>query len=413
MQPARLRAGDVCIRRAAPLGMLVVIACGAFAGAPACRAQAGLETPQETNERIKAMSLAALREQREYVIGGGDVLSVEVFDVDELSRDVRVSQAGTIALPLLPVRLHVAGLTEIQIEQKIAEVLEANGLVTHPQVSVTVKEKRSKPITVIGAVNHPMVYQADHTVTLLELLSEAGGISNDAANTVIVTRVAADSLNDTMPPVLPKDLITPAAPSPFLAAPPSGAKPANNIPPVEETAQKAATPSPMALPASADAKDSNANVAEPPPIQITLNLDRLLESGDPKDNMALQAGDIVMVPRAGTVYAVGAVQRPGGFVLSGDHSQMTALKILALAGGVTRTAKANHAVIVRKDVNGQQTQITLNLSKIMKQQSEDVAMHPSDILFVPESGGKHAAIRFVEVALAVGTGVAIYRVAYH
>lgn len=359
------------------------------------------------------MSLAALREQREYVIGGGDVLSVEVFDVDELSRDVRVSQAGTIALPLLPVRLHVAGLTEIQIEQKIAEVLEANGLVTHPQVSVTVKEKRSKPITVIGAVNHPMVYQADHTVTLLELLSEAGGISNDAANTVIVTRVAADSLNDTMPPVLPKDLITPAAPSASLAAPPSGAKPANNTPPVEETAQKAATPSPMALPASADAKDSNANVAEPPPIQITLNLDRLLESGDPKDNMALQAGDIVMVPRAGTVYAVGAVQRPGGFVLSGDHSQMTALKILALAGGVTRTAKADHAVIVRKDVNGQQTQITLNLSKIMKQQSEDVAMHPSDILFVPESGGKQAAIRFAEVALAVGTGVAIYRVAYH
>ena len=169
----------------------------------------------------------------------------------------------------------------------------------------------------------------------------------------------------------------------------------------------------MALPASADAKDSNANVAEPPPIQITLNLDRLLESGDPKDNMALQAGDIVMVPRAGTVYAVGAVQRPGGFVLSGDHSQMTALKILALAGGVTRTAKADHAVIVRKDVNGQQTQITLNLSKIMKQQSEDVAMHPSDILFVPESGGKQAAIRFAEVALAVGTGVAIYRVAYH
>src|SRR6266705_3772743 len=167
MQPARLGAWGVCVCRAAPLGMLVVIACGVFAGAPACRAQAGLQTPQQTNERIKAMSLAALREQREYVIGGGDVLSVEVFDVDELSRDVRVSQAGTIALPLLPVRLHVAGLTEIQIEQKIAEVLEANGLVTHPQVSVTVKEKRSKPITVIGAVNHPMVYQADHAVTLL------------------------------------------------------------------------------------------------------------------------------------------------------------------------------------------------------------------------------------------------------
>src|SRR5260370_40199910 len=108
MQQARLGARCVCVRRAAPLGMLIVTAFGAFAGAPACRAQAGLETPQQTNERIKAMSLAALREQREYVIGGGDVLSVEVVDVDELSRDVRVSQAGTISLPVLPVRLHCA-----------------------------------------------------------------------------------------------------------------------------------------------------------------------------------------------------------------------------------------------------------------------------------------------------------------
>jgi len=81
------------------------------------------------------------------------VIDIDVFDVKELSREVRVSQTGSIGLPLVPVRLRVAGLTEIQAEQKIAEVLEANGLVSHPQVSVNVKERRSKPITVVGRLH--------------------------------------------------------------------------------------------------------------------------------------------------------------------------------------------------------------------------------------------------------------------
>ena len=91
-------------------------------------------------------------------------------------------------MPLLPTRLHVSGLTETQAEQMIADVLQANGLVSHPEVGVLVKEHRSRPITVVGAVVHPMVYQADHTVTLLEVLAEAGGVSNDSGDTIIVTR---------------------------------------------------------------------------------------------------------------------------------------------------------------------------------------------------------------------------------
>src|SRR6202022_4693873 len=102
------------------------------------------------------------------------------------------SQTGTIGLPLVPVRPHISGLTELQAEQKIAEVLEANGLVSHPQVSVAVKERKSKPITIVGAVPHPMVYQADRQVTLLDVLAEAGGINGDAGESVIITRAETD-----------------------------------------------------------------------------------------------------------------------------------------------------------------------------------------------------------------------------
>src|SRR5215469_72409 len=148
------------------------------------------QTPEQVNDRIKTLSMGAKDPSgaHDYLIGNGDLLEISVFDVPELSKDVRVSQTGTISIPLVPVRLRLAGLTEIQAEEKIAEVLEANGLVSHPEVGVIVKEHRSQPITVVGAVVHPMVFLADRDVTLLEVLAEAGGIATDAGDAVIVTR---------------------------------------------------------------------------------------------------------------------------------------------------------------------------------------------------------------------------------
>src|SRR4030081_2502119 len=193
MQPARLGALVWCSVPAALLVLLVLV--------PSSRAQqAVLETPQQVNDRIRSMSASARVIQHDYIIGNGDLLDLEVFDVKELSREVRVSQTGSIGIPLVPVRLHVGGLTEVQAEQKVSEVLEANGLVSHPQVSVSVKERRSKPITVVGAVTHAMVYQADRAVTILEVLAEAGGIANDAGDTVIVTRPMQTHPSDSSEP---------------------------------------------------------------------------------------------------------------------------------------------------------------------------------------------------------------------
>ena len=79
-----------------------------------------------------------------------------------------------------------------------------------------------------------------------------------------------------------------------------------------------------------------------------------MESGDPTNNVILQAGDIVTVPHAGIVYVLGAILKPGGYVLANDRSQMTALKMLALSGGLNRTAKSDQGVIIRRDSQGQQ-----------------------------------------------------------
>ena len=397
MQPARLGA---LVRYFVPTALLASLVLAPSSSAQ----QAFLETPQQVNDRIRTMSAAAKLMPHDYIIGNGDVLDIEIFDVKELSREVRVSQTGSIGIPLVPVRLHVAGLTEVQAEQKIAEVLEANGLVSHAEVSVSVKERRSKPITVVGAVSHAMVYQADHQVTLLEVLAEAGGLATDAGDTVIVNRPVQEASSDTSDASATSD---PSEPPEIGPEDPS----------VQAATQKPLTqanPSPGAT-VSAPSVPATTNASGPLPASntMTINLNDLMESGDATNNILLRAGDIVTVPHSGIVYVLGAVGHPGGFVLANDRGQMTAMKILALSGGLNNTAKSDHAVIVRRDEQGKQHEVPINLKDVMKRTTEDVQLQPSDILYVPSSAGKQAALRALEFGIALGSGVALYRVAYH
>src|SRR5579863_971144 len=410
MQPVRLGAGLWCLLAITAAGNLSL-------GIPAS-AQANLETQQQANDRIKQLSHNTVSPSRDYVIGRGDVVGVEVFDIPELSRDLRVSQTGTIGVPLVPVRLYVAGLTELQTQQKIAEVLEANGLVSNPQVMVTVKEKKSNTITIVGAVTHPLVYQADRQVTLVQALAEAGGIAPDAGDTVIVTRsdagATAGSNANEPPEIGVEDAI------------PAGNPGATAAKPVPADATSAQSPSSSQQDSFPSAEKVTANVAadtaaSPPPISasdagpmpaantITVNLSELLERGDAQNNIVLQGGDIVTVPHAGIVYALGAVLKPGGFVSSNDRAQLSTLKELALAGGLTTVAKKDQAVIIRKDALGNQQSIPVDLAKIIPQKSEDVRLMPSDILYVPDNKTKAALIRAAEIGISIGTALTIYR----
>src|SRR5256885_7698829 len=259
--------------------------------------------------------------------------------------------------------------------------------ISRPQVSVSVKERKSKPITVVGAVQHAMVYQADRPVTILEVLAEAGGIANDAGDTVIVARPSEEpSVDSSEPPSIgPED--------PAAATTP------------KESTESSAPPKSASNPLASN---------EPPPLSntITINLNELVESGSATNNIILQAGDIVTVPHAGIAYILGAVSKPGGYVMANDRSQMSALKLLALSGGLNRTAKKDRAVIIRKDSQGLQHEVAVDLKKVLERTSEDVRLQASDILYVPDSASKQAMYRALEFGLALGAGVALYRIAY-
>jgi polysaccharide biosynthesis/export protein len=370
-------------------------------------------TPQEANDKIRTLGKESKSSPHEYTIGNGDLLSITVFDVPDLTRDIRVSQTGTISMPLVPTRLHITGLTESQAEQMIADVLQANGLVSHPEVGVMVKEHKSRPITIVGAVMHPMVYEADSSVTLLEALAEAGGVSVDAGDTIIVTRGHASSF--VMVPN-PEPVSTPAP----------GAASSANSNASDATVPAAETANSSAAAAFPSASEMNQTQTTAPPMDssappstasaagnvITINLNELIEKGDTRNNIPLLAGDVVTVPHAGIIYVLGAVNRPGGFVLSNDRTQLTTMKVLSLAGGLTKIAKLDHAVIIRKDGTGKQTETEVDLSSILKQKTEDIQMRASDVLYIPDNHVKEVLLTALQISVAVATAVAIYRIGY-
>lgn len=319
-------------------------------------AQQKIETPQQTNQKIDELAGVARTAPVETPIGVGDLIHVDVFDVPELSRDVRVSDTGDIGYPLIPGKISAAGLTQFQLEEKLEQLLVENGLVAHPQVSIFLREQNSQPISVVGAVGHPLVYQVLRPTTLLELLAAAGGVSDTAGSEILVVRKSAPE-----------------------------------------------------SPAFKEASDSD----RPAPKEqtITIRLQDLLESGNTAFNIRVYGGDVVTVPRAGIVYVMGAgIAQPGGYVLQSHGEQITVLKAVALAHGLTAFAKANDAVILRNNLQtGEKDNIPVHIKKIENRKANDVVMKANDILYIPDSTGKKALARGGEAALGIGTGAAVYR----
>lgn len=304
--------------------------------------------PVERPGRALAESRSPVAE--DYVIAVDDELELYVLDMPEISRLYRVSPTGTITLALPPVEISAAGLTPGRLAQVIADKLRDSGLMTHPHVTVQVKESRVHSVAIGGAVRRPQIYPLYSRTTLLDLLSQAEGLADDAGEAAIIRRGE-------------------------LAMQALGA-------------------------AGADSART-----------LKVNLKRLFEEGDA--NVELYPGDKVTVERAGIVYVVGAVNRAGGFPLHDDREGMTVLKAIALAENVKSTAVPKKAVIIRRDPQaaGQNQEVPVDLKKILSGRAPDRSLMANDILFVPDSTGKKAVHRAGEAAVQAGT-LMIYRVPF-
>lgn len=123
---------------------------------------------------------------QDYLVGPGDVLSITVYDNDDLKTKVRVSSDGTIVMPLLG-QVNVSKLSVSAITEKLTSLL-ADGYIVNPQVNVFVDEFRSKKVVILGNVNKPGLIELNGPTTFLELVSKAGGFDKDAGDTATIKR---------------------------------------------------------------------------------------------------------------------------------------------------------------------------------------------------------------------------------
>jgi polysaccharide export outer membrane protein len=116
-----------------------------------------------------------------------------------------------------------------------------------------------------------------------------------------------------------------------------------------------------------------------------------------------------MVPHAGVIYVVGAVNKPGGFTMKPSSHGMTVLQALALAEDTRSTALKDQTVIIRNDAQspGGRKQIPVELKKVLRGKTPDPVLQADDILFVPDSAGKRALHRSMEAIVQATTGLAI------
>jgi polysaccharide biosynthesis/export protein len=334
--------------------------------------RASFDTAQDFNRRLEelrfSLSPTAGSDAADYRIGPDDVLDVAVFGAPELNRKVRVSAGGEISMPLIGA-VEAAGLTGPELESALDRKLRE--YMNEPHVAVFVSSIESHPVSVLGEVTKPGVFQVRGPKTLLEMLSMAQGLTDNAGDKVLVMRGAGFTSEPLGKKSIAGDLVARAS-SDGSAAPQTGV------------------------------------VRDPNQQTVEINLRLLLDSGNPAYNVPIYPGDIIKVMRAGIVYVVGGVKRPGGFAIR-SNERMSLLKAVSLAEGLTDTAAKSKTRIIRTDeMSGQRSEIPVDLGKILAGKRSDIQLEAADIVFVPKSSSKAALLRGTETAVATASGVLIF-----
>jgi len=282
-----------------------------------------------------------------YVLGVDDVIGVHIAQAPEMAdKPVRVDFNGFAELPWIG-RIKAAGETVDTLRDAL--VARYKSVIQDPEITVTVEEFHSQPVSVVGAVNTPGVLQVRGQKTLLEMLSMAGGLRSDSGSVVNITRRSQWG--------------------------------------------------PIGVPGEKTDAATGFSTA-------TVDLRLLMEARRPELNVGIRPNDVITVPRAHVVYVVGEVTKPGSFPLS-DREEYSVLQALSLAGGLTGTAAPQRAKILRPaSGGGDRQEIAVDLRKLLAGQGTEMDLQADDILFVPANGPKKAGAKALDVAIQAAIAIA-------
>lgn len=269
----------------------------------------------------------------DYPLGVGDILEISVPPIEELrARTVRISGDKTITLPFVG-KIQAAGLTQEVLEQKILQQLQS--YMYKPRVTIFVRQYHSRQVAVLGSVTKPGFYSINTgSDTLLDLISQAGGLTADAGTKIYF--IPGDS---------------------------------GRADGIEQSAASAGN-SVARLDAMSTILKRNDSII----IDI-----RQASANDPHNYLSLQVrpGDVILIPGAGQVLVEGWVEKPGAYKMSPG---ITVAGVIAEAGGPHFAADVSTVKIIRADKHGNRSYLTIDLDKIKRGESTDVALSGGDIV---------------------------------
>ena len=301
------------------------------------------------SSQVMAAASASAVMSDNYKLGPEDSLLIHVKDETEVpDGPYQVALNGDLTVPEIGTT-HAAGMTVAALSRALTE--RWRKFLIDPVVVISVAEYRSQRVSVLGEVGIPGVQQIRGRKTLYEVISDAGGLKQDAGGTIQISRLVQEG--------------------------------------------------PLPLPRAALDASGRYEIGE-------IDVDTLMKARSPETNIPVCPNDVITIPKAELVYVLGAVRKPGGFELH-EKQSISVLQALSLAEGSSPTAKTKRARISRESgPNGERVQIPLELNQLISGKQPDVLLHPNDILVIPNSAARSASYRALEAMVTTGSGIAIY-----
>lgn len=291
---------------------------------------------------------------RKYLLGPGDRLDLRVFNEAQFNGTLVVDDEGKIVVPFIEEPINAQCRTDREIRKEIVEKLSK--YLKRPQVSLHIAEMRSRPAAVVfGAVRNPTPVDMRRRARLLEVLSVAGSVTEQASGDIQIFHTT-----ELMCPE-PEDL-------------------------VEMASQKKPTDGDaLALPYSIY------KISE-------------LRLGKKEANPVVRPGDIVIVQEAYPIYVTGAVVAPNSLYL---RENLSLSRAIAQVGGARKGAETNKVRIIRTKPGGELEPevILVNLDDIKKKKQPDIALKPYDIIDVSD-GSPWSLKNLPSTLLGMATGTA-------
>jgi polysaccharide export outer membrane protein len=292
-----------------------------------------------------------------FTLGPGDLLWISAPLMDQLkNKTVRVSEGGTIALPLLGV-INVETMTEEDLRSEL--IHRVAKYMYHPQVEVFLKHSEHREVGVLGDVAHPGRYTlSSQSDTIMTMISRAGGSSKDAASRILLIPA----------PLRAASSVVTVADSSQVHGISSDSSP--NL--IRSSHSNTAGPS-----GAASGVDHGLAMAKAIGSQeVVIDVSR--PEGERYLEMFARAGDVIVIPAAGQVTVQGWVDKPGAYNVTPG---LTALGAIAAAGGANFTRSAT----ILRETDAGKLQIPLDLSRIKDGQATDVGVESGDVVIVEKS----------------------------